>query len=159
MQGILALLLCLSAAYASAAPEAKPFVRGSYQSIVSAHAGKPFIIGFWSLTCTSCRDDLALFGKLAKKYRDLDLVFVATDTPEQKQELAHVLKQYRLERTESWVFADSFVERLRYEVDPEWYGELPRTYFYDARGNAQAVSGKLERAQIERWIRGSKKPL
>lgn len=157
MKWILALLLCFSAACASAAQEAKPFVRGSYQSIVSARAGKPFIIGFWSLTCTNCRDDLAMFGKLLKKYRDLDLVLVATDTPEQNQELAHTLQSYRLERTESWVFADSFVERLRYEVDPQWYGELPRTYFYDAQGHAVAVSGKLEHAQIERWIRENKK--
>jgi len=158
MKWILALLLCLSAACASAAPEAKPFVRGSYQAIVAARTGKPFIISFWSLTCTNCRDDLALFGKLVKKYRDLDLLLIATDTPEQNQELAHTLQSYRLERTESWVFADSFVERLRYEVDPQWYGELPRTYFYDAQGQAVAVSGKLDRAQIERWIRENKKP-
>ncbi len=158
MKWIISLLLCLSAACASAAQETKHFVRGSYQEIVSARAGKPFIIGFWSLTCTNCIDDLAMFGKLAKKYRDLDLVLVATDTPEQKRELAHTLQRYRLERTESWVFADGFVERLRYEVDPQWYGELPRTYFYDARGNAVAVSGKLERVQIERWLRENKKP-
>lgn len=159
MKWILALLLFISAACACAAQEAKPFVRGSYQSIVSARAGKPFIIGLWSLTCTNCRDDLALFGKLAKKYRDLDLVLIATDTPEQKQELARILQRYRLERTESWVFADSFVERLRYEVDPQWYGELPRTYFYDAQGQALAISGKLDRAQIERWISENKKPM
>ena len=192
---LLALLLCLSAACASAAQEAnghgelspdvfpamtapsprplpqageggkvslrdahvKSFVRGSYQAIVSARAGKPFIIGFWSLTCTNCREDLALFGRLAKKYRNLDLVLVATDTPEQKQEIARTLKSYHLERTESWVFADNFVERLRYEVDPQWYGELPRTYFFDAAGHSTAVSGKIDRDQVERWIRESGK--
>lgn len=159
---LLALLLCLSAACASAAQEAKPFVRGSYQAIVSARAGKPFIIGFWSLTCTNCREDLALFGRLAKKYRNLDLVLVATDTPEQKQEIASTLQHYRLGRAglgriESWVFADSYTERLRYEVDAQWYGELPRTYFFDAAGHSTAVSGKIDRDQVERWIRESGK--
>lgn len=157
-----ALLLGLGAACASAAPEIKPFVRGSHQQIVSARAGKPFVVTFWSLTCTNCRDDLAMFGKLARKYPDLELVIVSTDTPEQKQEIAQALQHYRLGRAglgriESWVFADSFTERLRFEVDAQWYGELPRTYFFDAQGRASAISGALDHAQTERWIRESRK--
>lgn len=157
MKWLLALLLCLSAACAYAAQVAKPFVRGSYQAIVAARAGKPFIIGFWSLACTNCRDDLALFGKLAKKHPSFDLVLVATDSPEQKLEIASTLQHYRLGGTESWVFADSYTERLRFEVDAQWYGELPRTYFFDAAGHSTAVSGKIDRDQVERWIRESKK--
>ncbi len=161
MKWLLALLLCSSAACASAAQEAKPFVRGSHQQIISARAGKPFVIAFWSLTCTNCRDDLALFGKLVKKYRNLDMVLVATDTPEQKQEIANTLHHYRLERAgsgriESWVFADSFTERLRFEVDPQWYGELPRTYFFDADGRSTAVSGKIDHDQFEHWIKSGR---
>ncbi len=155
---LFALLLCLGAVCASAAQEVKPFVRGSHQQIVSARAGKPFVITFWSLTCTNCRDDLAMFGKLVQKHRSFDLVLVATDTPEQKQEITSTLQHFRLGRAglgriESWVFADSYAERLRFEVDPQWYGELPRTYFYDAQGRAQALSGTLDHDQIERWIR------
>ena len=157
MKWLLALLLCLSAACASAAQEIKPFVRGSHQQIISARAGKPFAIVFWSLTCTNCRDDLAMFGKLAQKHRSLDLILVATDSMEQKQEIASTLQQYRLERAECWVFADSYTERLRFEVDPQWYGELPRTYFFDAQGHVTAISGKLDREQTERWVRNSKK--
>ncbi|MDE2118293.1 MAG: TlpA family protein disulfide reductase [Betaproteobacteria bacterium] len=153
MKWLPALLLCLSATCAFAAQEIKPFVRGSHQQIIAARTGKPFVIAFWSLTCTNCRDDLALFGKLAKKYRNLNLVLVATDTPEQKQEIANTLQHYRLGRGEPWVFADSYTERLRFEVDPQWYGELPRTYFFDAAGHSTAVSGKIDRDQVERWIR------
>ena len=169
MKWLFALLLSAGAACAFAAQEAplraaqvRPFVRGSHQQIVSAHAGKPFIISFWSLTCTNCRDDLALFGKLVQKYRDLDLILVATDAPEQNQEIAQTLQRYRLGRAgsgriESWVFADSFAERLRFEVDAQWYGELPRTYFYDAQGHVTALSGTLDHAQTENWIRESRK--
>jgi thiol-disulfide isomerase/thioredoxin len=135
----------------------KPFVRGSQQAIVSSHQGKPFILALWSLDCTHCVDDMILFGKLAKKYREFDLVLVSTDAPEQQQEIARTLQHYRLGQAESWVFADSYAERLRFEVDPEWYGELPRTYFFDAAGNSTAVSGKIERAQIERWLRENRK--
>jgi len=153
MKWIFALLLCLSAACASAEQELKPFVRGSQQAIVAAHQGKPFILVLWSLDCTHCLDDMALFGKLAKEYRDLDLVLVSTDSPQQKQEIAAMLQRHHLDTVESWVFADSFVERLRYEVDAQWYGELPRTYFFDAQGQSVAMSGKLERGRVERWIK------
>ncbi|CAG9932583.1 Thiol-disulfide isomerase or thioredoxin [Candidatus Nitrotoga arctica] len=154
---LLGLLLCLSSTCSSAAQIAKHFVRGSYQEIVSARAGKPFIISLWSLDCTYCHDDMVLFGKLSKKYPDLDLVLISTDTPEQIKEIARRLQKYPLKKAESWIFADSFVERLRYEVDAQWYGELPRTYFYDAQGHVLGLSGKLDYAKIEQWIRGVKK--
>jgi len=157
MKWLLALMLCASS-FAASAQEVKHFVRGSYQEIVAARSGKPFIVSLWSLECVHCRDDMALFAALQKKYPGLDLVLVATDTPEQQQEILRTLQQYRLGQNESWVFADSFAERLRFEVDAQWYGELPRTYFYDARGRATAISGKLDRAQTERWVRASRKP-
>jgi thiol-disulfide isomerase/thioredoxin len=157
VQCLLGLLLCLSSTCSSAAQTAKHFVRGSYQEIVSARAGKPFIISLWSLDCTYCHDDMVLFGKLSKRYPDRDLVLISTDTPEQIKEIARRLQKYPLKKAESWVFADSFVERLRYEVDTQWYGELPRTYFYDAQGHALGLSGKLDYTQIEQWILASKK--
>ncbi|MEO8332450.1 MAG: TlpA disulfide reductase family protein [Gallionella sp.] len=157
MKWLFAMLLCLNAICSAAAQETKPLLRGSYQNIISAHAGKPFIIALWSLDCTHCRDDLALLGKLHARYRTLDVVLVATDTPSQQSEIQTVLEHYALQRSESWVFADSYVERLRFEIDTQWYGELPRTYFFDAQGHGSAVSGKLDRGQIERWIRSSRK--
>ena len=154
MKWMFALLLCLSAACASAEQEVKSFVRGSQRAIVAAHPGKPFILALWSLDCTHCRDDLALLGKLQAKYRMLDLVFVATDTRSRQAEIQTVLKQYALQHAESWVFADSYAERLRFEIDAQWYGELPRTYFFDASGNATAVSGKIELKSTELWVKG-----
>lgn len=157
MKRLLALLLGLSVTVAAHAGESntrasKPFVRGSQQAIVAAHRGKAFILALWSLECTHCRDDLALLGQLQSKYRSLPLVLVATDTPAQDRAIRQVLERYALQRTESWVFADSFVERLRFEIDPRWYGELPRTYFFEADGSATAVSGKIQAGQMERWL-------
>ncbi len=139
------------------AQELKPFVRGSQQVIVASHQDKPFILALWSLDCTHCIDDMALLGKLSKKYRNLDLVLVSTDSPEQTQQIARTLQHYRLSHADSWVFADGYVERLRFEVDPQWYGELPRTYFFDASGHSTAISGKIDRKEIEHWIQSSLK--
>ena len=159
-----ALLLALSANCVLAAADNQPLLRGSYQKIIAAHAGKPFIVALWSISCTHCGVDLEIFGRLAKKYSDFNLVLISTDTPEQEAVINRTLHKYnlgrkgpkRLAKIESWVFSDSYSERLRFEIDAQWYGELPRTYFYDAKGNATGISGVLDADETERWV--SNKP-
>jgi thiol-disulfide isomerase/thioredoxin len=151
--------LCLALALLSAlippaaAQELKPFVAGSIQEITAARQGKPFILGMWSLTCTHCRDELALLSDLLKKHPALDLVLVATDTPEEGEAISATLRQSGLGDTEAWVFADPFAERLRFEIDPKWHGELPRTYLYDPSHKAQAFSGKPDALLLEQWLK------
>ena len=113
-----------------AAQEIRPFVRGSYQQIVSARQGKPFIVNFWSLSCSYCKIELSMFKELIRKYPQLDLVVISTDTPEEMEAVSGTLNTFSLGKSESWLFADSNSDRLRFEIDKRWYGELPRTYFF-----------------------------
>ena len=149
---VLTLLLLLVLSLPAAAQELKPFVVGSIKEIPAVRQGKPFILGMWSLTCTHCREELALLSSLVKKHPDLDLVLVATDTPEEGEAISATLGQSGLGGAEAWVFADPFEERLRFEIDPKWHGELPRTYFYDPTHAITAISGKLNRQRLEQWM-------
>lgn len=136
-----------------AAQEVKPFVRGSYQQIVAARQGKPFIVNFWSLTCSYCMVEMAMLKKLVKKYPKLDLVLVSTDAPEEEKDISATLAKFSLGKAEAWVFADGYTERLRFEVDRKWQGELPRTYFFSPGKEAAGVSGKLEYREVEQWVK------
>lgn len=147
----LALALLLVLIFPAAAQELKPFVAGSIKEITASRQGKPFILGLWSLTCTHCRDELSMLSGLIKKYPALDLVLVSTDTPADRTEILTTLQQLALGHAQTWVFADDFAERLRFEIDPKWHGELPRTYLYDA-SSFRAFSGKLDLRQLEHWI-------
>jgi thiol-disulfide isomerase/thioredoxin len=138
---------------AMAAQEIKPFVRGSYQQIVAARQGKPFIVNFWSLTCSYCMVELAMLKKLKKNYPRLDLVLISTDTPEEEKSVSATLAKFSLGKAEAWVFADSYTERLRFEVDKKWQGELPRTYFFSPNKEVTAISGKLEYKEVEQWVK------
>lgn len=149
----LTLALLLALVPPVAAQEIRPFVSGSIKEITAARQGKPFILGMWSLTCTHCREELALLSGLIKKHPDLDLVLVATDTPEEGEAISATLRQSGLGSAEAWVFADPFVERLRFKIDPKWHGELPRTYLYDPSHQALAFSGKLDAIQLEQWLK------
>jgi thiol-disulfide isomerase/thioredoxin len=137
------------------AADLKPFDRGSYKEILSARSGKPFILVFWSLTCPYCRDDLALLGNLLRKYPSLDVVVVSTDSPGEAPQVAEVLRECFLDACETWVFADPFSERLRAEVDPAWYGELPRFHLSGGDGKTRVIIGRADPVDLEAWIRAN----
>ena len=53
-----------------------------------------------------------------------------------------MLNETGLGAPENWTFGDGFVERLRYEIDPQWRGEIPRTILI-TRDGAQPLSRGL----------------
>lgn len=150
---VILFLLWSWTAFCHAAPvEPKPFVPGSMREVASAHAGKPFILAFWSLSCAHCKANLELFGKLLQQHPQLPLVLVSTDTPEESAAIMATLDKYGLEKLQTWVFADRFVERLYFEIDRRWRGELPRTYLYEPTHQARTLTGRLDEAETRLWL-------
>lgn len=152
------LLLALLAGAAARAAEPRPFVAGSMQQIRAAYAGRPFVLALWSLTCSHCQEELAQLGKLQRRHPELNMVLISTDTPDDAKALTATLARHGLARAEAWVYADAFTERLRFEIDPRWGGELPRTYFFDRAHAVTARSGALAPAELERWAATSLAP-
>lgn len=136
---------------AAAQAEVQPYLAGSLKKIESERRGKPFILTFWSASCTHCPSELRALGELVRQHPRLDLVIVATDTPAESPELQRLAQSYGLAEQTQWVFADAQPERLRYEIDRRWYGELPRTYFYDRHHHREGRSGAIPAEQLERW--------
>lgn len=130
----------------------RAFERHSVQAIRDAHAGQAFVLAMWSVYCEPCRDELATLGRFKAAHPHVPVVLVAADPPEDAEAIRAMLAQYDLAGVETWAFADAFVERLRYAVDPRWRGELPRTYFYDAEHRASAVSGRIDAVQLSDWL-------
>ena len=153
MRYLLALLLALMVSAVSAETTVRPFVAGSLAQIQAARQGKPFVLAFWSIGCTHCPAELKTLGALKRRHPKLDVVLVAADTPDDAAQAAQLAKSYGLGKVEQWVFADPMPERLRLEIDRRWYGELPRTHFYDRSHKVEAVSGIVPEERLQRWIR------
>jgi len=134
------------------ADELRPFRSGSMAEMLEARRSQPFLLVLWSVTCAPCREEFAMLRDLRAGLPDLPLVLVSTDDIGDAATARNVLAGYGLENAESWIFSDSHAQRLRYEIDPEWYGEMPRSYWYDGAHRREAVSGKLERARVEGWL-------
>lgn len=153
MRVLLLLAVLLPALVHAEEPMLKPFQRGSARAIAEARAGHPFVLAFWSVDCVHCRAELEQLAALSRAHPQLDLVLVSTDPPEAAQGVLDVLRQYELPRAEHWVFADDFTERLRFEVDPRWHGELPRTYLHGPGTAVEAITGRIDMQHLNRWLK------
>lgn len=140
-------LLWLLATPGLAAQEIKLFQAGSYQEIVTHYRGKPFILVLWSLDCPPCYREFAFLAEQRKR-QAFNLVLIAIDGADAGNDVAAVLAKYHLQSADAWLFADNAAPALRYEIDPLWYGETPRSYLFTRTQQRQAVSGVLSKAQL-----------
>ena len=150
---LVALLLALVAIRHAEAADPLPFERGSWARLRASHAGEPTVIHFWGLTCGPCLVELPHWGKLLAERPDLRLVLVAADPlPQDPERVATTLRGAGLDGRESWSFIDRFYERLRYEIDPAWAGELPRTVMIDRDGKATVLPGVADLNRVRAWL-------
>jgi thiol-disulfide isomerase/thioredoxin len=153
----LALALPLGASGSAAVGEVHPFVRGSWQQIRKAHAGQPTVVHFWGVTCGPCRVEMPAWGRLLKEWPDLKLVVINADlVPNEPGAVSAMLAQTGLAAAENWMFTDSFVERLRYEIDPQWQGDIPRTLLLARDGSTTVIEGPADLAIVRRWLDGQR---
>lgn len=153
---IFILLLLVQPVAGATVGSPKDFIPGSFAEIVTTKSGKPFIVSLWSVDCPPCIRELKLWSELYEDHPNMEVVLISIDGTEARPTINAVLQKTlsakAIQEMASWVFADEFVERLRFEVDPQWYGELPRTVFFTRQHKRHSVSGLLERQDIEQWI-------
>ncbi|WP_082878117.1 redoxin domain-containing protein [Methylobacillus sp. MM3] len=150
----LSLLALLLLAQSVMAADLKPFHPASRTAIEQAHAGQPFVLAFWSVDCAYCPEEIRHLGALVRKRPDIRLVLVSVDGMEMKSEVGTKLAEYLPDgKGERWIFAADDPDRLYFAIDRKWHGELPRTYFYDGKGDVQGRSGVVSSTWLVEWAR------
>jgi len=154
-----ALVLGVAALGTAHASDPLPFERGSWANLRVAHAGQATVVHFWGLTCGPCLVELPNWGKLLSERPDLKLVLVAADpVPQSPEQVAATLDRSGLGKAESWTFTDRFYERLRYEIDKTWAGELPRTLLIARDGSVTVLPGVADLAKVRAWLAAQSRP-
>lgn len=148
----LALLLATPMTAQAQADNFKPFTADTFAEIRQEHAGSEFLLGLWSVDCPPCLVELQMMGELLQTNPDLPFVLVSTDSIEDRDSAYEFLEDFGLQDFSSYMFADSFTERLRFTIDPAWFGELPRSYFFDSQHNMQSHSGIMTRDLLQDWF-------
>lgn len=130
----------------------KPYGRGDFETLLKSRAGRPLIVHYWSVTCPSCVAELPQWTKLIGARKDVDVVFVDTDDLEERDRAAARLDKAGLAGVSHYGFADSFAEKLYFEVDRGWRGELPFTVLVARDGSRKTVTGGLDDPDMVNWL-------
>jgi len=134
------------------------FSTGSYKQILASNANHPFMLVVWSINCSSCLKDMELLSSIHKSRPELKMIMLAADEPSAAEQIQQILEKSQLSGIENWVYAEENTQKLRFEIDPKWYGELPRTYFFDSAHQRTGVSGVLSKEDYEAMFAKILKP-
>jgi thiol-disulfide isomerase/thioredoxin len=143
-RGALGLAAAMAVATAGAADNVRVFEADSFRDIVTSHQGKPFVVVVWSIDCDYCLPSFKALAQ-AQRRRQLDVVTIATDRADDAEAVRYVARKIRSAglASQAWAFGSAPAEQLRYAIDPKWRGEMPRSYWFDSKGNMLAHSGML----------------
>lgn len=129
-----------------------PFVVGSFSQIKQQQQDKPFIVVFWSETCSYCMTEMAMLAKYQKQYPEVTLITVATDVFLEDEVVQKVLHQSQLDLQQTWVFAEQFPEVIYVDVNKRWRGELPVTHFFDRDHQEIRHMGIIKEDELRAWL-------
>ncbi len=152
MLRVVTLALFALACGEAAALDFKPYGRGGFATIVKAHAGRPLIVHFWSVTCPPCIVELPQWAKMLDERKDVDIVFVNTDDEEDRARAEARAEKVGLGKATHYGFADDFVEKLYFEADKGWRGELPFTALVSPDGAVTSVTGAVDDPLVVKWL-------
>jgi thiol-disulfide isomerase/thioredoxin len=144
-------MLLASAPASDGQSELRPFGQGSWASLLRSHAGRPTLVHFWGVTCGPCKEELPFLGEFMRDHPDADMVTISADlVPDLPGATKAMLQKSGLSAAENWIFSEGFVERLRFEIDPTWQGDIPRTVLIARDGTITTIEGS-DMAEIGKW--------
>jgi hypothetical protein len=153
-------MLAVSATQAvTSETEPKVFGEGSWQDLTAAHEGNPLIVHFWSVACAPCLEELPEWGKFLAENPKAPLVLVNWESrPQPQDRIRATLAKAGLEGAEQWALADGFEQRIRFAIDRDWMGELPRTQLIGRDGSVTTLSGAMDFSKLTAWLAEAKAP-
>jgi thiol-disulfide isomerase/thioredoxin len=130
----------------------EPLHAGDMAKVRATFKGKPLVVHVWSLTCAPCLIELPEWAQRIRKNPNVAFVFINTDGTRQEAAATRRMAASGVKPTRSLVYADDFIERLQYEIAPEWQGELPRTEWVSGSGKSSALLGPVSIFQFKQWL-------
>jgi len=128
------------------------FVKGSFEQIQQTHQDKPHLVIFWSQDCAYCMKEFTFLAEALAQAGTVKLITVATD-PFLSADIIHQLHQTNnLMDAEAWVFSEAVIEKLYFDVDKSWRGELPLMYLVNGNRVTKHM-GIMTQAKLVTWIK------
>ena len=95
---------------------------------------------------------MAFISTLHQQHPELNLVMLTVDGKSANTEINRILTKFNVITLENWFFFEDNSAKLRFEIDPTWYGELPRTYFFNSDHQRTAISGVISEEKYRQLL-------
>lgn len=145
---ILPAIILSNSVQASSPTDLKLFDVGSFEKIVKEKDKKDHLVILWSFDCPPCIKELQKVSVLNQQYPEYQLTLINTDGLEEQARVKTLLEKYNLQALDNWIFSDTDEEKLRYDIDARWFGDLPRSYFFPVKGKIKRLKGALTSAEL-----------
>ena len=142
------LFLTASVVQANSPVSLQTFDIGSFEQIVTDKNQQNHLVILWSFDCPPCITELEKISELHQQFPAYQLTLINTDAVDELVRVKKILKQFNLAELDNWGFANSDEEKLRYDIDPRWYGDLPRSYFFPLQGKIKRLRGALSSDEL-----------
>ena len=126
----------------------KVFELGSFEQIVVDKNKQDHLVVLWSFDCPPCITELEKISELHQQFPNYQLTLINTDAVDEQVRVKRILQRFNLAGLDNWGFANTDEEKLRYDIDPRWYGDLPRSYFFPLKGKIKRLRGALSSGEL-----------
>jgi len=133
--------------------ESIAFNKAQLEIVKTQNMGKQWLMLLWSVDCPPCFKELAILQKLQRQHGDLAVVIINTDANDEiENECKDIIEKFELTDFSNFHFVDGQGDQSRFIIDPNWYGELPRSYFIESNGKFHGKSGLVNQSLLTRWL-------
>jgi thiol-disulfide isomerase/thioredoxin len=133
--------------------QVEPFTQVAFDEMKAKYQGNKWLTLLWSVDCPPCMKELALVQKLQQQTKDIAVVIINVDTYENsEQQRDEILLHFDLTQRKHFHFQEDLEDQSRYHIDPQWFGELPRSYFIDEAGIFHGKSGLVSKELLSKWL-------
>jgi peroxiredoxin len=116
--------------------------------------GKTLLVSFWATWCGSCLHEFPDFEDTFRMYavRDLELVTVAANMPDEKATVLHVLEKMHA-TSQNLLFASDDTAAIQAAFDPAWESAVPYTVLIAPNGKVlYQKQGSVDMLKLRRTI-------
>jgi thiol-disulfide isomerase/thioredoxin len=142
---------------AAAAPNVEPINSEGIKALISRQKEKPLLVNFWATWCDPCRDEFPDLVKIDSEFRPKSLDFVTVsldDVGDIKTTVPKFLASMKASMP-AYLLSDSDPEPAINAVDPQWQGDLPATFLYNAKGEVVYKHfGRINTVELRQAIEG-----
>lgn len=129
------------------------FNKEQLERIIAQYKGQQWLMLLWSVDCPPCFKELVIIQKLQHQFDGLNVVIINSDADDEiEEERNEIINKFGLNNLANFHFADGKSDQSRFLIDPQWYGELPRSYFVEKTGKFHGKSGLVNESLLTHWL-------